>query len=165
MRKPASLLLATVALAASFGASAGTVDVAFVNAERFTDAGTSSWDEVDNLKALTGYLQSLGQRLPGNQSLKIEVLDVDLAGDVRPSRRDAEPIRVMRGRTDFPRFHVRYTLSADGRVLRTGEERVTDVNYGRGLPVHRDFSGLAYEKRMLESWVRARFVDDLRASN
>ena len=37
--------------------------------------------------------------------------------------------------------------------------------YGRGLPVQRDFSGLAYEKRMLESWVRARFVDDLRASN
>ena len=164
MRNPHRFLLGAVALAAAFAASAGTVNVSFTEPSRYADAGNSRWDEEDNMKALAGYLQALGQRyLPANQVLKIEVLDLDLAGTVRPSRRDGDAIRVVSGRTDYPRVNVRFSLEADGKVLQRGEEWVLDMNFTRGLPAQRDFSGLVYEKRLLASWFRQRF-GDLRAA-
>ena len=164
MRNRLQLVLAAVAFAAAANASAGTVDVQFVNPSNYVDAGTSSWDEEDNMKALANYLQKLGQHwLSPGQVLKVDVLDLDLAGTVRASRRDAEPIRVIRGRTDVPRITLRYTLTADGRVLQSAQEVLTDLNYGRGLPAQRDYSGLYNEKKMLERWFRTQF-GDLRAS-
>jgi hypothetical protein len=160
MRNPHRYLLGTALLAAAVTASAGTVNVSFVEPSRYVDAGNSAWDEEDNMKALSGYLQALGQRyLPPNQVLKVEVLDLDLAGTVRPSRRDGDSIRIVKGRTDYPRINVRFTLEADGKVLQRGEEWVLDMNYTRGLSVQRDYSGLVYEKRMLASWFRQRFGD------
>ena len=154
------LLLAPLVLAAA-GAWAGTVSVSFVDPARYTDAGTSQWDEKDNLLQLARHLEVLGQRaLPANQSLQVEVLDVDLAGTAQPSRRDGSLIRVARGRADWPRIHLRYTLQAPGQAPRSGDEWVQDLNYGRGtLSVHRN-EPLFHEKRMLDSWFHQRFGPD-----
>jgi hypothetical protein len=149
-------LLLTVAAAAV----AGTVEVSFVNPASFIDAGGSQWDKDAKLQVLQRHLQSLGQRLlPANQVLKVELLDVDLAGDLQPARIRGEDLRVLRGKSDFPRIHLKYTLEADGVTHGSGTEWVVDLNYAHGAPRMHDAQPLYYEKRMLETWFKARFVD------
>lgn len=153
-----SALLLSCALAATT-AIAGTVDLSFVNAGHYSDAGTSSWDEKSNLETLRRHFERLAQQLPASQVLKVQVLDVDLAGTVAPSRRDASLFRTVRGRADYPRIQLRYTLEDNGRTLRSGDEWVVDLNYAHsGLQSARRDTPLYYEKRMLDGWFRQRVM-------
>jgi hypothetical protein len=133
--------------------------VSFVNAGNYWDSGTSIWDQSDNLKMLATHLQKLGQHwLPPGQVLKVEVLQVDLAGTVRPLR-GRNAVRVITGNADSPKMQVRYVLQAGGITLASGEEWVTDLDYTHGMvnPYHSE--SLYYEKRMLDKWFKKRFVD------
>src|SRR5690348_11241582 len=98
MKQLPRLAAATLA-ALGFAASAGTVEVTFVNPENFIDAGNAAWDERANLDALGAHIAGLGRLIPGDQNVKIEVLDVDLAGQVRA--RGAGGVRTVNGRGDF----------------------------------------------------------------
>lgn len=152
-------LIALSALAAGSPAFAGTVSVTFVDTDHYADAGTEKWEEKGNLDALAGHLQRLGERmLPANQVLKVEVLDVDLAGTVLPRRRNGTPERKVRGMADFPKMHVRYTLESPGAAPRTGDEWVSDMNYTRGPSSPHQSQPLFYEKRMLDTWFKDRFA-------
>jgi hypothetical protein len=156
-----TLLLAGLVAAAST-AMAGTVSVTYINPDNFVDAGNSRWDEKANMDELARYVQVLGQRLlPPDQVLKVEVTELDLAGTVRPSRRDGDAIRVVRGRTDFPTISLRYSLESGGKVLRSGTDRLSDLNYARGFDHQRSsYESLHYEKKMLNAWMRGRFVEN-----
>jgi hypothetical protein len=157
--RPRSVLLSILMPAASI-AFAGTVEVSFVQPATYTDAGNTQWDEAANLKALAAHLQGLGQRLlPANQTLRVEVLDVDLAGSVRPAARGATQLRVVRGGADYPRIHLQYTLQADGAAPRSGKEWLTDLNYSRGVARRGESEPLYHEKHMLDEWFKARFAD------
>ena len=156
MRLCHSTLFVLIAAAAA-AASAGTVDVRFANTGSYTDAGVTTWEAEANLQTIARHLQAIGQRwLPANQVLKVVVLDVDLAGTVRPFR-GVQEIRVLRGGADFPRMHLQYTLEVDGKTARTGDEGLTDLNYTRHLPGYRDSESLYYEKRMIDEWFKTRF--------
>jgi hypothetical protein len=160
MQFRARTLLLSFLLPVTVATLAGTVEVSFVNGAIYTDAGSAKWDEEANLKALASHLQGLGQRLlPDNQVLKVEVLDVDLAGTVRPARHGAGDVRVLRGAADYPRIHLKYKLEADGVAKGSGTEWVTDLDYAHSVPSWRDSEPLYYEKRMLDRWFKARFVD------
>jgi len=139
-------------------AAAGTVDVQLVNPGNYTDAGAAVWEEHDNAQALARHLQALGQKwLPADQRLKVELLDVDLAGTVRHGGR--EPLRTVRGGADFPRIHLRYSLQAPGRAAISGEDHLSDINYTRHVGQYRANSeALYYEKRMLDEWFKQRFA-------
>ena len=151
-----TFLLCSIAAAAGI-AAAGTVNVAF-NAPHYADVGANAAEQQANFDALARHLQGLGQRLlPANQVLDIEVLDVDLAGSLRPSRRGASMIRVLRNGADWPRIKLHYTLQADGRPLRSGEEWVSDMGAALGSAGFSDSAPLYYEKRMLRAWFKERF--------
>jgi hypothetical protein len=144
--------------AAALPALAGTVEVKFTDADRYADAGISQWDQSNNLKVLSTYLQQLGSRyLPQDQKLGIEVLDVDLAGEKRWRRGDE--IRIVRGRADWPRITLRYTLQdANGQTIREAKETVSDMDYrDRSIDLG-NTDPLRYEKRMLEDWFRKSFA-------
>jgi hypothetical protein len=152
-----SLLCACLAAAAS-AANAGTVDVRFVNTRQYADAGNTAWEEEANLQAIDRHLKARGQRwLPANHVLKVDVLDVDLAGAVRPFHGGTE-IRVLRGGADFPRIHLKYSLEVDGKVERSGDEWLTDLNYTGRLTGERSSESLHYEKRMIDEWFKARIL-------
>jgi hypothetical protein len=155
-----TLLLSALFAGVASAVSAGTVDVSFVNPSSFEDAGTTSWEEQANLNALAAHLAALGQRLlPAHHTLKVEVLDVDLAGSVRPSR-GGSSVRVLRGGADWPRIKLRYVLQAEGKTVSQGEEWVADTDYARGVAsAYRDSPSLFYEKRMLDAWFKARFAE------
>lgn len=157
---PRALFLACFIAVAGSASAAGTVTVSFVDASRYSDAGTTRRDEDANLKSLGNYMESLGERfLRDGQVLKVEVLDVDLAGSTRPSRRGGFDLRVVRGKGDWPRVSLRYTLEEDGKPMRSGEESVQDMDYTHGLVGYRKSVPLYYEKRMLDKWFRARFAE------
>lgn len=152
------LLPISFALAFAGAAQAGKVEIAFVNPASYTDAGADSTEEAANLRQIGRYLRTLGERLlPAGQTLTVEVLEVDLAGGVRPQR-DGTELRLVSGGADFPRMRLRWTLAGDGQQ-RSGDERVADLDYTRGLANRGDSQALFYEKRMLFAWFKTRFVN------
>jgi hypothetical protein len=153
------VVMSVAALAGVSSYAAGDVSVSFVNAPRFADAGATPADEERNLQTLAQHLRLLGQRyLPDGQTLNIEVLDVDLAGQVRPSRPSAADVRIMKGAADWPKLHLRYTLQAHGVTLRSGDETIADMDYLHRLSGFGGSDPWRPEKRMLDDWFKARFA-------
>jgi hypothetical protein len=152
---------AVLTLAAAAASAAGTVNVTFVEPEKYYDAGNSKREEPENLKILEQFLQQLGQRyLPDGQVLNISVLDVDLAGYLKPSRRTGDMIRIARGGADWPRITVRYELVGNGQTLKKGDEAIADLNYARHGQSYANRDPLRHEKQMLEGWFRMHFTGD-----
>lgn len=161
MRFISRMFVASSLVAAAVAVPAGTVNVSFVNPDSYWDAGITSWDEAANLKMLSTHLQKLGQRwLPADQVLLVEVLQVDLAGSVRRFLGNMS-VRVMQGGADFPKIRLRHSLQSGGRPIANGEEWLSDLDYTHGISSRGDSEALYYEKRMLNAWFKARFVDGL----
>jgi hypothetical protein len=154
-----SFALAGAALiAASLGApsvslAAGQVQVTWIEPEKFADIGRGVLDRERSLRTLADHLQALGSRLPDGQSLNIEVTDVELAGELEPFTRFHQEVRVLRGRADWPRISLRYTLSQGERMLARGAADLSDPNYLYRSPRLDQGHSLAYEKRMLDDWL------------
>ena len=149
-------ILMALACLASTAALAGTVDVKFTKPETYSDVKDTLMRRDEVLASFAERLKKLGmERLPATQTLQIDVLDIDLAGEVWP--RSAREVRVLRGRADWPRMHLRYTLREGDRVIRSGDEHLADMNYL--MSSHHIASGgpYAYEMRMLDNWFRERF--------
>lgn len=159
MRHTPLALMLSLVLAGTSTAQAGTVTVAYTgDVRQYADAGATPWDRDTNLKDLQNFLQALGPKyLPADRSVRIEVLDVDLAGDVRPVRLRSDE-RIVRGRADWPRITLRYTVSSGAQVLQSAEETVSDMGYLQHLTGLKAYDSLPYEKRMLEAWFKQRFV-------
>ena len=154
-----SWLLYGVCAAAAAPAFAGPVEVSFIDADRYFDAGDKFRDEARNLRILEEHLKALGQRhLPHGQALKIDVLQVDLAGELRPTRRGTD-MRIARGGADWPRITLRYALQGEGgAAVQQGEETVSDMTYQMRSTFGFAQESLHYEKRMLTEWFRERFA-------
>jgi len=134
--------------------TASTVSVSFNPDAQYVDAGNSPHDRQATLATLAAHLKRAAERrLPADEALKVELLDVDLAGTVRPSRRTATDLRIVRGSADWPRLTLRYSLSKDGRVLRSGTESIADMNYSGRLGSYRSGDPLRFEKQLLDDWV------------
>jgi Protein of unknown function (DUF3016) len=137
--------------------AAGSVQVSFVKPENFADIRDRTYSREQNLKALEQVITSAAQPyVADGQTLKIEVLDVDLAGEVRPGSR-AWDVRVLRGRADWPRITLRWSL--DGATPRSGEAVVQDMAYLQRLPPSLADTALPYERRMLDEWFKRQFGD------
>lgn len=147
------------ALALAAASAQAAVVVSFVEPDRYTDSGNQPWDRESNLRELERYLQKLGDKyLAPNQTLRIEVLDVDLAGWPRYGGRAPNEVRVLRGGADFPAIRLRYTLESPQARTEAREETVEDTSYlDHGLRIGTSES-LYYEKRMLDEWFRKRFA-------
>jgi hypothetical protein len=90
--------LAVLVFAAGAAHAAGAVQVSYVQPERFTDVRDRNFTSAQNLAALERVLVEVAApHVPDGSTLKIEVLDVDLAGEVRPGAR-AWDTRILRGR-------------------------------------------------------------------
>ena len=162
VRHPWLSALAGMVLCAGTAADAAAVKVSFIASEHYADAGNSSADREAKLAALGAHLAALGQRLlPADMTLEVEILDVDLAGALRATRRGDR--RIVRGGADWPRMTLRYKLAEGGAIQETGSEEVGDLTYTtHGLSLSTD--PLRYEKRMLDDWFRTRFAARLVAA-
>jgi hypothetical protein len=145
-----------LALAGLFALAAGSagaaVTVTYVQPDQFSDVPFVTWDREDTLKTLTEHFTWLGTGLPPGQDLRIEVTDVDLAGRAIPNARAGRDLRVLRGQADWPRIELRYAVEQNGQVLKSGEARITDMNYLNHPNRYFDSEPLRYEKAMLDDW-------------
>jgi hypothetical protein len=155
---PFWIAAATLAVAASSAQAAGRVDVDYVKPQEFSDAGRSVVDRERTMSSLTTYLRQLANRLPDGQTLKVEVTDIDLAGELYPGGRH-DDLRVVRGGADWPRIALRYTLLDGNRTLKSGQAQLSDPAYMFTLRGSAQFWGeQAYEKRMLKQWFDKQIV-------
>lgn len=144
----AALLLATGA------ALAGPATVTFANPDQFADLPRESWNRDDVLADLTDHFAALAAKLPAGQELKVEVLDLDLAGRTWPGLWGARDLRVLNGGADWPHMKFRYQIVQDGSVVKSGEETVSNMNYMWGLNRYSSGDALRYEKQMLDTWFK-----------
>ncbi len=147
---------------ATAAAQAGQVDVSFDAQASFTDAGSTPHERQQRLAALAEHLKSLGQRSLGNErSLRIELIDLDLAGTPRLAAHPAgTEVRVLRGGADGPHIELRYTLSDASRVISSGHETLFDAGSLRPHQALERGEGdpLRHEKRLLDHWFAQRFA-------
>src|SRR5438552_15751100 len=167
MRQTArALILCGIAAAAGSVLAAGAVNVNFVNATAFSDTGVNTWDKQANLDTIAKHLQSLGQRyLGGDQVLKVDVLDVDLAGEHRISRRRGNELRIARGGADWLRMTLSYSLEVNGAVLQSGSATIKDMDYMHHVAKYESSDALRLEKQMLDDWLNAQFDENHPAYN
>jgi Protein of unknown function (DUF3016) len=144
-------------LVAGAAQAAGTVQVSFVKPENFADIRDRTYSREQNLKALEQVITSAAQPyVADGQTLKIEVLDVDLAGEVRPGAR-AWDVRILRGRADWPRITLRWSVEGAGASPRSGETVVQDMAYLQRIAPALADTALVYERRMLDEWFKQQF--------
>ena len=151
IRRAALLGLTTLSLAAVASVAQAQAEVNFIKPETFADIGWSAPDRETAMKQLEEHFKTVAAReLPGKQ-LKIDVTDVDLAGDVEPRVR-ADRIRILRTVT-IPRMSFSYTLSENGQVLKSGKADIKDMDY-QNTARNRYFESepLRYEKKMIDDW-------------
>jgi hypothetical protein len=160
---PLVLAIAATALWA-VDAVAADLSVAFVHPENYRDAAYSrrmgsERDRAEVMRDVEQHLVGLAERrLPPGEALRIEVLDIDLAGWFEPFvPRTGTDLRILRDVT-WPRMTVHYRLTRGDEVLADGDERIADMNY---LMVSNRYSvsdRLRYEKAMLDDWFDRRIV-------
>lgn len=127
-----------------------------VSPERFADAGYSQRQpgpgELEALRqALQQAVQPLVQRsLQPGDVLTLELLDLDLAGELQPTLGGRE-LRVMRGAT-WPRMQLRYSLLRDGTVRAQAEQQLSDLAYLDHRAVAADGSRYRFEQALLRDW-------------
>lgn len=152
-----TLAAAALALLAAGSAQAvGRAEVNFVQPEKFIDAGFGSLERQRNLKLVADQFDRLARRLPDGQVLKVEVTDLDLAGEV--DTLSVHRIRVMGQLPDAPRLSLRFELQQDGRVLAAGQDDLIDMAYAMGASHLKGTGPLPYEARMLERWFNDRLA-------
>jgi len=157
MRANLCLLLLSACLWTS--PAGATVTVSFTNPESYIDIGRYRDEPNTAMRELEAHLKQLGERyLPPDQLLRIEVLDIDLAGDLRLSNRFGHEVRILRGKADWPRIKLHYVLEADGRVLADQQANIADMDYLQHPSRYYSNQSLAYEKQMLDDWFRQSFA-------
>jgi len=147
----APMVLIPLAAALAAPAWAGC-SVTFTDPDRFTDVPFSTWDRADVLKQIEDHLAKLAKSLPAGQDLKVEVTDIDLAGNLDHARSATRDLRVLRGMADWPRISMKYAVEAAGKTIKSGEVSLSDMNYLRNLNRYPNNEPLRYEKRMLDQW-------------
>jgi len=149
------ILLKTLALSAVLLASAAAsaaVTINFVKPETYPDMPFSPVERDATLKEIGDYFTKLGQNLPEGTDLRIEVLDLDLAGNLEPSRRGNSDLRIMRGGADWPRMKLHYAIESGGKVIKDGDAQLQDMDYQAHASRLTDGDPLRYEKRMIDDW-------------
>jgi hypothetical protein len=156
----ASFLLALAGTASA----APNLSVTFVHPENYADAGysrsyASEKERAELQRDIEQHLQTLAQRgLHPGETLKIEVLDIDLAGQFEPFRfRTGNDVRIVRD-VAWPRMKLRYTLTQGDQVTASREEQISDMNFLTSINRYSSSDRLRYEKAMLDEWFDKRIV-------
>lgn len=150
MKKVFRELTAGVLLALAAGAaSAGDVTVTYIQPENFSDIPTGGERE-ETLRNLTTHFVKLGAKLPAGQQLRIDVLDIDMAGAEQPSggRTDMR----VKTRGAWPRISLHYSLESNGQVISTGPAELRDTSFMDRPNRYMDHDILRYEKKMVDTW-------------
>ncbi|WP_286234507.1 DUF3016 domain-containing protein [Thalassotalea sediminis] len=134
-------------------ALAGTSEVTWQNPDKYRDvyAGQEHRAKFKKrvFKEFEQHFAKLAEQLPKEQTLKITVTDVDLAGDVHETM---DRIRVIKD-IHIPRMKFSYQLvDASDHILQEGLENLKDMSFMMRSSLRYNNTFLHYEKVMLDQW-------------
>lgn len=135
----------------------GAISVSYIEPEKFVDVPFSPVERERVLADLSQHFAKLGKLLPAGQDLKIEVTDLDMAGRIIYTRRGANELRVLNGGADWPHIDLRYTLTADGKVIDSGSAKLSNMMYQETASLFNSSESLRYEKQMIDEWFSKQF--------
>ena len=141
---------------------AGEVEVTWTAPEKYRDirAGEENRKrfKARTFSALEKHLAKLSMKLPQEQLLKINVTDVDLAGDTLHG--GIQRIRIIKD-IYFPRLKFSYQLlnKADGKVIISEEVNLKDMGFMQRGRLKYNNQSLSYEKVMLDNWFNKTFKE------
>ena len=152
------ILLAAAALAAL--PSQAAVSVTFTDPDRYTDPSNQRHEMQSTLDALESHIKRLGERyVTHGENVRIEILDIDLAGWPRWTGRGGNEVRVARGGADWPMIRMRYIIEANG-ANESNEVTLSDPLYlNRMTRLRANSEPLYYEKQLLTKWFQSMFVN------
>ncbi|MEH6709969.1 MAG: DUF3016 domain-containing protein [Paraglaciecola polaris] len=171
MKKLTVVLLSGIALMLSAQAySQGKVEVIWQNSDKYTDVRSANESRTRfkerTFTQLEEYLTELAEALPNEQTLKITVTNLDLAGQVWPASfvgfgHSASDVRLIKS-IDIPRIAFNYELlDSAGAVLQQGEQKLKDMSFQDRHNPFFSSETLRYEKNMLRMWFNEQFPQDV----
>ena len=142
-------------------AYAATSEVTWTDHEKYRDIhpGNESRKHFRErtFKDFEKHFAKLAENLPEGQVLKINVTDVDLAGDTHIG--GINQLRIIK-ELYFPRMNFSYELAnADGSIVTSGEIVLKDMNFMMGSSLKYRNKSLGYEKKMLDDWFADTFKE------
>jgi len=154
-RISAIVTVLAISVSAPFAYAGSATDVKFIKSDSFADMPYSHHARDDVMNELQQHFAKLAAKLPSDQTLKIEVIDIDLAGRIEPNQIGLNiDMRILRGGADWPRMKFTYSVESQGKIVKTGAADVSDMNYLRSFNRYSANEPLRYEKKMLDEWFR-----------
>ncbi|WMW79414.1 DUF3016 domain-containing protein [Undibacterium cyanobacteriorum] len=142
-------------------AYAGDSKVNWGNLDKFTDVqeGRDQREYFrENLKKeFSEIFNGLAKKLPEGYTLTVNVNDLDLAGDIRPSISYWQ-IRIMTT-IYWPRMSFDYELKNDkNEVVASGKEELRDMDYLNRIRIPSGRTQFEYEEKMIQDWFRHQYA-------
>ena len=144
-------LIAGSLLAASAAATA-EVTVQFVKPETYRDVPFDPVERDHIMKDIVSHFVELARNLPAGTDLYIDVLDLDLAGHLVPARGASEDLRLLGNGADWPRMKLHYSVESGGKIIKSGDAQLKDMNYQMRGNGQSGTEPLRFEKLMIDDW-------------
>ncbi len=144
-------------------AYAATSEVTWTDYEKYRDIhpgnGSRKHFRESTFKNFEKHFAKLAENLPEGQVLKIEVTDVDLAGDTHVG--GINRMRIVKD-IFFPRMNFSYQLvNDDGSEVLSGKVELKDMNFMMTGSLRYRHDSLGYEKKMLDDWFGDTFTNEI----
>jgi len=145
-------------------ANAAKVEVQWNNPDKYRDINPGD----NNRKAFQArvfknfekHFSKLAAKLPADQILKININDLDLAGDVHHG--GISRIRIVT-ELFFPRMKFSYQLfNADKTLADSDEINLKDMSFMTGSILRYRNDAFGYDKRMIDNWFNSKFKEQIK---
>lgn len=140
---------------------AATAEVTWTDPDKYTDMrpGDESRKKFRDriFYHFEKHFTKLAKRLPEGQVLKIDVTNVDLAGDTLAG--GINRIRIIKDMYP-PKIYFSYqVVNVDGSVAKEESVKLRDMNFMMGSRLKYRNEAIGYEKQMLDDWFFKAFKD------
>lgn len=164
MKKLTTTMMAFFAVVSFSGvAYAATSEVTWTDYEKYRDIdpgeGHRKHFRENTFYNFEKHFTKLASKLPEGQVLKIEVTDIDLAGDTHAA--GISRLRIVKD-IYFPRMKFSYQLlDANGSELKASKVELKDMSFMMSATLRYSNESLRYEKQMLDDWFFDTFAERL----
>ncbi len=144
-------------------AEAAEVNITWTNPDEYRDIhqgnGSKKHFRKNTFNDLEKHISKLAKALPENQTLKIEVTNIDLAGDVHLG--GVRQLRIIKD-LYYPRFEFEFKLlAADDSVILTKKENIKDMAFMNNNHLKYRNKSLGFEKQLLDEWFQKAFENQV----
>lgn len=142
-------------------ASAATSEVIWTDYKKYSDIKSGNENRKSfrerTFKTLEKHFAKLAAQLPTDQVLKIDVTNVDLAGDTHIG--GINQIRIIKD-LYIPRMNFSYELvAANGDIIKSETVVLKDMGFMTNSNLKYRNSSLGYEKKMLDDWFKVALAE------